>query len=64
MTNIYLLAPPNATRRSAHLIVVVSALCADFEPQARHYNELGHCLLLHFLDLFSTEDFSLREGNG
>ena len=27
------------------MVVVVSALCADFEPQARRYNKLGHYLL-------------------
>ena len=32
------------------MIVVVSALCADVEPQARHYNKLGHCRRAKFLD--------------
>jgi hypothetical protein len=31
------------------LIVVVSALCADFEPQARHCDKLGHRLVFAWM---------------
>jgi hypothetical protein len=36
-------------RQCLKLIVVTSALCADFEPQAQHYTKLRHNRLFRAL---------------
>jgi hypothetical protein len=40
---------PAEFRKCPDLIVVVSALCADFEPQARRYSKTGHCRIFRCL---------------